>query len=196
VASQRRADRTAGHSRRADYLPGDDFRGDAFFVDFVAGFFAVGATFFEVAFLFIADFFLGLARAAFFAGALVDDFERLTVVDREAFSAGLVAGRLTVGEASVGAVGNPIAAWNRATMSRNNELWAIIAENKSSFLALSFLDAFFLLTVFLQWKSFDGSGSAMLGTFSIVATVRATAFRLLKSGRRRRAGEYGRRQSW
>src|SRR5471030_691248 len=54
VASQRRADRTAGHSRRADYLPGDDFRGDAFFVDFVAGFFAVGATFFEVAFFFTA----------------------------------------------------------------------------------------------------------------------------------------------
>jgi hypothetical protein len=122
VASQRRADRTAGHSRRADYLPGDDFRGDAFFVDFVAGFFAVGATFFEVAFFFIADFFWGLARAAFFAGALVDDFERLTVVDREAFSAGLVAGRLTVGEASVGDVENPIAAWNRATMSRKHSL--------------------------------------------------------------------------
>jgi hypothetical protein len=91
-------------------LPGDAFRGDAFFVDFVAGFFAVGVTFFEVAFFFIAGFFAGLARAAFFAGALVDDFERLTVVDRAAFSAAFVVGRLAVGEASVGAVENPITA--------------------------------------------------------------------------------------
>jgi hypothetical protein len=101
---------TAGYSRRSDYLRGDDFRGDAFFVDFVAGFFAVGVTFVEVAFFFTAGFFIGLARAAFFAGALVDDFERLTVVDRAALSAGLAVGRLAVGEASVGAVENPIAA--------------------------------------------------------------------------------------
>jgi hypothetical protein len=99
-----------GYSKPPDYFPGDAFRGDAFFVDFIADFFAVGVNFFEAAFFFIAGFFAGLARAAFFAGALLGDFERLTVVDRVTFLAGLLVGRLAVGEASVWTVENPIAA--------------------------------------------------------------------------------------
>jgi hypothetical protein len=101
---------TGGHSERLGYFLEEVFRADTFFVDFGADFFALGAAFLKAAFFFVAGFLALPARTAFFAGAFVDDFELVTALDRLALAAGSLAGRLTVGEAAIGVVGNPIAA--------------------------------------------------------------------------------------